>query len=69
MENKNIALDEELVELCQATLKDFINGMSLSDYERLLVLKNLTSEQENRLAVKAQGAALFAALSNIGGKR
>ena len=68
MENKNIALDEELVELCQATLKDFINGMSLSDYERLLVLKNLTSEQENRLAVKAQGAELFAALSNIGSR-
>ncbi|EJA7355660.1 TPA: hypothetical protein NKU90_000404 [Vibrio parahaemolyticus] len=68
MENKNIALDEELVELCQVTLKDFINGMSLSDYERLLVLKNLTSEQENRLAVKAQGAALFAALSNIGSR-
>lgn len=66
MTTKNIALDEEVVELHQATLKEFISGMSLSDYELLLVLKNLTSEQENMLAVKAQGAALYAALSSIG---
>ncbi|MDW2117431.1 hypothetical protein R7R25_02265 [Vibrio sp. 2026] len=66
MENKNIVLDEEVVELCQATLKESINDMSLSDYELLLVLKNLTSELENKLAVKAQGAALFVALSKIG---
>ncbi|MCR9310080.1 hypothetical protein [Vibrio diabolicus] len=68
MENKKIALDEYVVELHQAKLKEVINGMELSDYERLLILKNLTSEQENRLAVKAQGAALFAALSNIGSR-
>lgn len=68
MENKNIALDEENMEVCKGALKEMINGMSLSDYERLLVLKNLTSEQENRLAVKAQGAALFAALSSIGSR-
>lgn len=66
MTTKNIALDEEVVELHQATLKELIDGMSLSDYERLLILKNLTSEQENLLAVKAQGAALYAALSNMG---
>ncbi|MEZ8662343.1 hypothetical protein AB6D63_02795 [Vibrio splendidus] len=66
MTTKNIALDEEVVELHQATLKEFINDMSLSDYERLLILKNLTSEQENLLAVKAQGAALYAVLSNMG---
>ncbi|WP_063344688.1 hypothetical protein [Vibrio jasicida] len=66
MITKNIALDEEVVELHQATLKEFINGMALSDYERLLILKNLTSEQENMMAVKAQGAALYAALSNMG---
>ena len=68
MTTKNIALDEDVVELHQATLKEFINGMSLSDYERLLILKNLTSEQENTMAVKAQGAALYAALSNIGNR-
>ncbi len=66
--SKKVELNDEVIELHQNTLREFINGMALSDYERLLILKNLTSEQENKLAVKAQGAALYAALANMGRK-
>ncbi|WP_241486926.1 hypothetical protein [Vibrio coralliirubri] len=67
MKNNNVTLDNELMEVCRGELKERIDDMGLTDFKKLLMLKNLASEQENVVSAQMQGAAMYAALNKIGG--
>ncbi|MEZ8657734.1 hypothetical protein AB6D68_01330 [Vibrio cyclitrophicus] len=67
MKDNNVTLDNELMEVCRGELKETIDGMGLNDFEKLLMLKNLASEQDNVVSIQMQGAAMYAALNKIGG--
>lgn len=52
---QNSEIDQETVDVVSSQLE-----------EKLLVLKNITSRIENRMAVKMQAAAMFSVLTKIG---
>lgn len=70
MINKTDELDQETVDVVSSQLEEkfeaFAASAELSDFEKLLVLKNITSRIENRMAVKMQAAAMFSVLTKIG---
>ncbi|WP_254618532.1 hypothetical protein [Vibrio metschnikovii] len=70
MINKKDELDQETVDVVSSQLEEkfeaFAASAELSDFEKLLVLKNITSRIENRMAVKMQAAAMFSVLTKIG---
>ncbi|MGY5579760.1 hypothetical protein ACXHQN_01275 [Vibrio cincinnatiensis] len=63
-------IDQETVDGVSSQLEEkfeaFAASAELSDFEKLLVLKNITSRFENRMAVKMQAAAMFSVLTQIG---
>ncbi|OXX29107.1 hypothetical protein [Vibrio sp. V08_P9A1T1] len=67
---QNHEIDQETVDVVSSQLEEkfeaFATSAELSDFEKLLVLKNLTSRIENSMAVKMQAAAMFSVLTKIG---
>ncbi|EGR1038547.1 hypothetical protein ACE1GL_002095 [Vibrio cholerae] len=66
--DKNNEIDQETVDVISGALEEKLENLSagVSEFEKLLALKNLTSRIENRMAMKMQAAALFGVLSKIG---
>ncbi|MGL4193209.1 MAG: hypothetical protein ACRCRU_11740 [Vibrio sp.] len=68
--DKNNEIDQETVDVVAGALEERLESISkdasVSEFEKLLALKNLTSRIENRMAMKMQAAALFGVLYKIG---
>ncbi|EJL6536055.1 hypothetical protein GU260_16375 [Vibrio cholerae] len=68
--DKNNEIDQETVDVISGALEEKLENLSksagVSEFEKILALKNLVSRIENRMAMKMQAAALFGVLSKIG---
>ncbi|EID0059688.1 hypothetical protein LA284_000089 [Vibrio vulnificus] len=68
--NHDTELDQETIDVVLGALEERLETLAgngtLNDFEKLLVVKNLMSRVENRIAVKQQAAIMFAALAKMG---
>lgn len=58
--------NEQAMESVTKSLKMVLNASTLTDPERIIVLKDLLSSEENRQEVALKTMVVLAALSNIG---
>lgn len=67
MNMSNPGIDSELVKVITGIMEEKVDELSkdANNYEMLLVMKNLTSQLENKIAVEMQGAASYAVLHKI----
>ncbi|MBB1362125.1 hypothetical protein H5125_08175 [Shewanella sp. SR44-4] len=67
MTNKNqFNPNEQAMESVTKSLKMVLNASTLTDPERIIVLKDLLSAEDNRQEVKIKTMVMLSALSNIG---
>lgn len=68
--NTNTELDQETIDVVLGALEEKLETLAgngtLNDFEKLLVVKNLMSRVENRIAVKQQAAIVFGVLTKVG---
>lgn len=68
--NTNTELDQETIDVVLGALEEKLETLAgngtLNDFEKLLVVKNLMSRVENRIAVKQQAAIMFGVLTKVG---
>ncbi|HFQ5114117.1 TPA: hypothetical protein ACGU7D_002882 [Vibrio vulnificus] len=68
--NHDTELDQETIDVVLGALEDKLETLAgngtLNDFEKLLVVKNLMSRVENRIAVKQQAAIMFGVLTKVG---
>lgn len=68
--NHDTELDQETIDVVLGSLEERLETLAgngtLNDFEKLLVVKNLMSRIENRIAVKQQAAIMFGVLANVG---
>lgn len=67
MNMSNPGIDSELVKVITGIMEEKVEELSkdANNYEMLLVMKNLTSQLENKIAVEMQGASSYAVLHKI----
>ena len=67
---QELPINKDLTAFVQAELVKSVNKLKentkATDYEISLALKNLVSEHENYMTVRAQSAALAKALNSVG---
>ncbi|WP_236111242.1 hypothetical protein AABD45_02815 [Vibrio vulnificus] len=70
MMNHDTELDQETIDVVLGALEEKLETLAgngtLNDFEKLLVVKNLMSRVENRIAVKQQAAIMFGVLTKVG---
>lgn len=70
MMNHDTELDQETIDVVLGALEEKLETLAgngtLNDFEKLLVVKNLMSRVENRIAVKQQAAIMFSVLTKVG---
>ncbi|PNG65122.1 hypothetical protein [Vibrio vulnificus] len=68
--NHDTELDQETIDVVLGALEEKLETLAgngaLNDFEKLLVVKNLMSRVENRIAVKQQAAIMFGVLTKVG---
>ncbi|HDY7638921.1 TPA: hypothetical protein RQK07_003317 [Vibrio vulnificus] len=68
--NHDTELDQETIDVVLGALEEKLETLAgngtLNDFEKLLVVKNLMSRVENRIAVKQQAAIMFSVLTKVG---
>ncbi|MBH9740106.1 MULTISPECIES: hypothetical protein [Vibrio] len=68
--NHDTELDQETIDVVLGALEERLETLAgngtLNDFEKLLVVKNLMSRVENRIAVKQQAAIMFGVLAKVG---
>ncbi|YP_009948768.1 hypothetical protein ACQ26_gp15 [Vibrio phage PV94] len=68
--NHDTELDQETIDVVLGALEERLETLAgngaLNDFEKLLVVKNLMSRVENRIAVKQQAAIMFGVLTKVG---
>ncbi|MBE4578326.1 hypothetical protein BOO30_00155 [Vibrio navarrensis] len=68
--NHDTELDQETIDVVLGALEEKLETLAgngtLNDFEKLLVVKNLMSRVENRIAVKQQAAIMFSVLAKMG---
>lgn len=68
--NHDTELDQETIDVVLGALEEKLETLAgngtLNDFEKLLVVKNLMSRVENRIAVKQQAVIMFGVLTKVG---